>query len=132
MSNKESSTPEWDIFRKIEKTEQVYKQLERETNKLRKELKGMKPRVEGNLDLLDKIVSLIDSVVSLAQDANILATDTFFLAFMSAARWRPENTRSLKDSVMAGLKEKGLSAKTTDYLERMLLAFCNFVEGKTK
>lgn len=67
-----------------------------------------------------------------AEDGRILATASFSLAFGALVIHSPAIARKVKDSLVAGLKQSGLSPRLLEWLEQHLLGLCDKVEKWNK
>jgi hypothetical protein len=132
MENEESLEPEWDLFARLEKTEEAYKQLQKRTNKLRKEVKDIEPTLINLHSFVNRISDISNDTTTLIKNTNMVAMDGYALAFLALVGWNPSNARKMKDLVLNGLKRGGLKANILNKLERNLVQICEEAEKKRR
>lgn len=126
----EKIEPEWEIFKRLETAEKAYEQLQERTNELQKEIVDVKPTLESHLELIKDIIGALTDIVAELRDANILAREAYLLCFLVAVRVRPDNARTLKDTLLTSLQNRKLSAEKLKDLRDVLVGVCDKIEER--
>ena len=104
------STPEWNIFGRIEELEDIALKLMEKADITEPTLKDMS---------------------TVARDARISAEFGFILGFDAYIHYAPKPIE-LKDKLIGVFKKQGLSREILDSLEKFMAATCEDVEKKRK
>ena len=118
MNSKDSKTPEWSIFDRLEELEDITLQLMGKTD-------AADPKIT---DISTK-VKQIEKVEAIALDAARLAALGVLAAFVAIATDESTKARIIKDTLLVVAKHFDITLELRQWLATALTGLCDDIEG---